>query len=61
MIHDHFHNTAAPVIAATTSCVLGFNLHEVLGYAGQIVGLLSGVISIVWVGYQIRAAARRKH
>jgi len=54
------HNTAAPVAAAGVSCMIGFDLHAVLGYAGQIVGILSGLISILWVGYQMYRAARRQ-
>lgn len=53
------HNTAAPVATAAVSCAIGFNLHEFLGYAGQIVGLLSGVVSVSWVVYQMYQAYKR--
>jgi hypothetical protein len=54
-----FHNTAAPAAAAGVSCVLGFDLHTALGYAGQIVGLMSGLVSIAWVGYQLYQSIKR--
>lgn len=53
------HNTAAPVAAAGVSCVLGFDLHTFLGYAGQIVGLISGIVSISWVVYQMYKASKK--
>lgn len=33
---------------------MGFDLHAILGYTGQIVGILSGIVSLVWVIYQMR-------
>lgn len=54
------HNTGAPIAAAGVSCVIGFDLHAALGIAGQIVGLLSGVLSISWVAYQFLQAIKRK-
>lgn len=57
---DHVHTTVAPVAAAGVSCVLGFDLHTALGYAGQIVGLISGVLSIAWVAYQMGRALKAK-
>lgn len=53
------HNTAAPVAAAGVSCVIGFDLHAFLGYAGQIVGLISGVVSVSWVLYQMYQSYKR--
>ena len=53
------HNTAAPMAAAGVSCVIGFDLHTMLGYAGQIVGLCSGLVSIAWVGYQLYQSIKR--
>lgn len=53
-------HTVAPMTAAGVSCVIGFDLHSVLGYAGQIIGILSGLISILWVGYQMYRSARSK-
>jgi hypothetical protein len=50
--HMNIHTTAAPVAAAGVSCVMGFDLHEVLGYVGQIIGILSGIVSVSWVVYQ---------
>jgi hypothetical protein len=44
---------AGPVAAAGVSCVIGFDLHAFLGYAGQIVGLISGIVSVSWVLYQM--------
>jgi hypothetical protein len=45
-------HTASPVVLAGVACFTGFDLHAALGYAGEIVGLVSGVLSIVWVAYQ---------
>lgn len=48
------HNTVAPVAGAGVSCVMGFDLHTALGYAGQIIGIIAGIVSIAWVVYQWR-------
>lgn len=53
------HNTAAPVAAAGVSCVIGFDLHAFLGYAGQIIGILSGIVSLAWVAYQFAQSVKR--
>ena len=58
--NEYMHTTAAPTAAAGVSLVIGFDLHTVLGYAGQIVGLLSGVLSIAWIGVQIYIALRKR-
>jgi len=51
-------HSVAPVAGAAVSCVIGFDLHAALGYVGQIVGILSGLVSLVWVVYQMRKAAK---
>lgn len=56
----NFHHTAAPVACAGASVVLGFDLHAVLGIIGQIVGILSGVASLGWVGYQFYLSRKGK-
>jgi hypothetical protein len=53
--HDH---VVAPLVAAGVSCVIGFDLHSLLGYIGQIVGICSGLLSIAWVAYQIHRAMK---
>lgn len=53
------HNTGAPLIGAGVSCVIGFDLHAILGYIGQIVGILSGIVSLAWVGYQFYQSVKR--
>lgn len=53
------HNTVAPATAAGVSCVLGFDLHTALGYVGQVVGILSGLMSLAWIGYQMYRASKR--
>lgn len=60
MISVHLHNTVAPCTAAGASIVLGFDLHAVLGIVGQVIGILSGILSIVWVGYQIAQARKQR-
>lgn len=51
-INAQSHATAAPVVASGVSCYMGFDLHQFLGYAGQIIGIVSGALSILWVAYQ---------
>lgn len=57
---NHMHQTVAPVTAAAMSCVIGFDLHAFLGYAGQVVGLISGVVSVSWVLYQMYQSFKRR-
>jgi len=57
MINGNSH--IAPVAAAGVSCIIGFDLHTALGYIGQMVGILSGVLSILWVGFQVLREMRK--
>lgn len=52
------HTCGAPAAGAGVSLVIGFDLHAALGYAGQIVGLLSGIASLSWICYQMYIAAK---
>lgn len=45
-------HTASPVVLAGVSCFTGFDLHSALGYAGEVIGVVSGALSIAWVVYQ---------
>lgn len=57
---EHLHQTAAPAVAAGVSCVLGFDLHTALGYAGQIIGILSGLASFTWIAWQLAQSIKAK-
>jgi hypothetical protein len=57
-LQDHLHTTVAPAAGAGVSCMIGFDLHAALGYAGQIVGLLSGIASLSWIVYQMYRASK---
>jgi hypothetical protein len=58
-MNDHIHTSVAPVAGAAVSCVVGFDLHAVLGLTGQIIGIISGLASVAWVLYQMRKATKK--
>lgn len=60
MIIPHINHTIAPCAGAGASIVLGFDLHAALGLIGQLVGILSGVVSLAWVAYQFYQATRKR-
>jgi hypothetical protein len=49
---EHPKATIGAVAGAATSCYIGFDWHSALGYAGQIIGILSGLASFAWLAYQ---------
>lgn len=55
----HNNADAAAAGASVVSCAIGFRLHEILGLAGQIIGVVSGALSIAWLAYQITQAVKR--
>lgn len=55
---SYFHKTGAPIAGSFVSCITGFDLHAALGYIGQIIGILSGIVSVAWVLYQFWKARK---
>lgn len=54
-----FHRgTGSAVCGSAVSLTTGFDLHSFLGTAGEVVGLISGVMSIAWVVYQFVQSRR---
>jgi hypothetical protein len=60
MTSEQIHNTGCPVLASGVSLAIGFNIHEVLGYATQVTGLLSALGSVAWIAYNFIQAYRNK-
>lgn len=55
-----FHPGTGPaVMGSTVSCYTGFDVHIALGYAGEIIGILSGAASLAWVIYQFWSSRRK--
>lgn len=55
-----FHpGTPSAVAGSTVSCVMGFNIHTILGDVGEVVGILSGAASLAWVAYQFIQSRRK--
>jgi hypothetical protein len=61
MAFNILHPTGRPALCGSTvSVVLGFNLHEVLGITGQIIGILAGAASLAWTVYSFIRARKDK-
>ena len=44
--------TGSAVACSAVSCITAFDLHNFLVLVGQCIGIISGILSIIWVGYQ---------
>lgn len=45
--------------ASAVSCYWGFDMHAALGEIGQVVGIISGIASLVWVAYQFYQSRKK--